>query len=474
MLNHVTRREFLAVAGTASIARAQTARRPNIVFIMADDLGYGDLGCYGQKKIRTPNIDRLAAEGLKFTQAYAGCTVCAPSRSVLMTGFHMGHTSVRSNPGGVPLIDSDFTVAEMLKQAGYATGGFGKWGLGDAGTTGAPEKQGFDEFFGYLNQVHAHYFYPEFLYQNGRRFPLEGNDNGRRTYSHDVIASKALDFIERNRSRPFFCYVPFTIPHLELLVPEDSIAEYRGKFEERPYKDPRDHYAAQPESRAAYAGMITHMDRDVGRITSLLTRLGIDDNTIVVFTSDNGAASPLWRDDYFNSTGGLRGHKQNLYEGGIRVPMVARWKGRIGAGKVSDHPWAFWDFMPTAAELAGVQAPDGIDGISVAPALLGHGKQRIHEFLYWEMPRYNNQKREFLREVPMQAVRTGDWKAVRPKPDGPLELYNLKTDPGESNDVSSTNPKMVARIESYLKTARTDPRPQQDPEQDFRKRAPLR
>jgi arylsulfatase A-like enzyme len=268
--------------------------------------------------------------------------------------------------------------------------------------------------------------------------------------------------------------VPFTIPHLELLVPEDSIAEYRGKFEERPYKDPRDHYAAQPESRAAYAGMITRMDRDVGRITSLLTRLGIDDNTIVVFTSDNGAASPLWRDDYFNSTGGLRGHKQNLYEGGIRVPMVARWKGRIGAGKVSDHPWAFWDFMPTAAELAGVQAPDGIDGISVAPALLGHGKQRIHEFLYWEMPRYNNQKREFLREVPMQAVRTGDWKAVRPKPDGPLELYNLKTDPGESNDVSSTNPKMVARIESYLKTARTDPRPQQDPEQDFRKRAPLR
>jgi arylsulfatase A-like enzyme len=372
------------------------------------------------------------------------------------------------------LIDSDFTVAEMLKQAGYATGGFGKWGLGDAGTTGAPEKQGFDEFFGYLNQVHAHYFYPEFLYQNGRRFPLEGNDNGRRTYSHDVIASKALDFIERYRSRPVFCYVPFTIPHLELLVPEDSIAEYRGKFEERPYKDPRDHYAAQPESRAAYAGMITRMDRDVGRITSLLTRLGIDDNTIVVFTSDNGAASPLWRDDYFNSTGGLRGHKQNLYEGGIRVPMVARWKGRIGAGKVSDHPWAFWDFMPTAAELAGVQAPDGIDGISVAPALLGHGKQRIHEFLYWEMPRYNNQKREFLREVPMQAVRTGDWKAVRPKPDGPLELYNLKTDPGESNDVSSTNPKMVARIESYLKTARTDPRPQQDTEQDFRKRAPLR
>lgn len=469
MLNHVTRREFLAAAGTASIARAQAGRRPNIVFIMADDLGYGDLGCYGPKKIRTPNIDRLAAEGLKFTQAYAGCTVCAPSRSVLMTGFHMGHTSVRSNPGGVPLIDSDFTVAEMLKKAGYATGGFGKWGLGDAGTTGAPEKQGFDEFFGYLNQVHAHYFYPEFLYQNGRRFPLEGNDKGRRTYSHDVIASKALDFIERNRSHPFFCYVPFTIPHLELLVPEDSIAEYRGKFEERPYKDPRDHYAAQPESRAAYAGMITRMDRDVGRITSLLTRLGIDDNTIVFFTSDNGAASPLWRDDYFNSTGGLRGHKQNLYEGGIRVPMVARWKGRIGAGKVSDHPWAFWDFMPTAAELAGVQAPDGIDGLSVVPTLLGQGRQRIHDFLYWEIPRYNSQKREFLREVPMQAVRTGDWKAVRPKPDGPLELYNLKTDPGESKDVSSANPKMIARIEKYLKTARTEPRPQQDPEQDFRK-----
>ena len=471
MSNRLTRREFLAATGSVFIAGAQARRPPNIVYIMADDLGYGDLGCYGQQKIRTPNVDRLAAEGMKFTQAYAGCTVCAPSRSVLMTGLHMGHTSVRSNPGGVPLIGSDFTVAEMLKQAGYATGGFGKWGLGDAGTTGAPEKQGFDEFFGYLNQVHAHYFYPEFLYKNGRRFPLEGNDNGRRTtYSHDVIAAQALDFIDRNRSRPFFCYVPFTIPHLELLVPEDSIAEYRGKFEERPYKDPRDHYAAQPESRAAYAGMITRMDRDVGRITSLLTKLGLDDNTIVFFTSDNGAATPLWKDDYFNSTGSLRGHKQNLYEGGIRVPMVVRWKGRIGVGKVSDHPWAFWDFMPTAAELAGV-APGGIDGISVVPTLSGEGSQRRHEFLYWEMPRYNNQKREFLHEVPMQAVRMGDWKAVRPKPDGLLELYNLKSDLHETTDVASAHPKVIAQIEDYLKTARTEPRPQQDPEQDFRKPA---
>ncbi|HYI93548.1 MAG TPA: sulfatase-like hydrolase/transferase, partial [Bryobacteraceae bacterium] len=255
----LSRRLFLS--SLAASALVGQYRRPNIVWIMADDLGYGDLGCYGQKIIKTPNLDRMAGEGMRFTQAYAGCTVCAPSRSVLMTGYHMGHTSVRSNPGGVPILDSDKTVAEYLKEAGYKTGAFGKWGLGDKGTEGAPWKQGFDEFVGYLNQVHAHWFYHEFLYHNDQRLPLAGNsENSRKTYSHDVIADKALEFIRRNKDVPFYCYMPFTVPHLELLAPEDSVAPYRGKLEEEAYIDPRKHYADQPDARATYAGMVSRLD----------------------------------------------------------------------------------------------------------------------------------------------------------------------------------------------------------------------
>ncbi len=453
---------------TSRLAASQpAARRPNIVFIMADDLGYGDLGSYGQKRFRTPHLDRLASEGMRFTEAYSGCTVCAPSRSVLMTGYHMGHTSVRSNPGGVPLLPEDVTVAELLREAGYATGAFGKWGLGDIGTEGVPWKQGFDEFFGYLHQVHAHFFYPPYLYKNEKQYPLAGNGVGQRTtYSHDVIADHTLDFIRRNRNNPFFCYVPFTIPHLELLVPEDSMAEYRGQFPEpQPYVDRNNHYARQEEPRTALAGMITRMDRDVGRIMALLKELGLDDNTIVFFTSDNGAASPLWKDGYFQSTAGLRGHKQNFYEGGIRVPSIARWPGRIPANSTSDLPWGFWDFLPTATELAGVATPKGIDGMSIVPTLLRSGRgQRRHEFMYWELPRHDAKTGLFRKEVPMQAVRMGHWKAVRPAPDGALELYNLKDDPGETTDVSARQPAVMARIEAYLKTARTEPRPQTHPD----------
>ncbi len=448
----MNRRQFLAGAGAAL---AQPKRPPNIVWIMADDLGYGDLSCFGQTKFRTPNIDRIAAEGIRFTDAYAGCTVCAPSRSVLMTGKHMGHTSVRSNPGGVPLLATDFTAAELLKRAGYATGCFGKWGLGDLGTTGVPTRHGFDEFFGYLHQVHAHYYYPRYLIHNEERHPLDG-----KTYSHDAISSKALEWI-RGARKPFFAYVPFTIPHWELLVPEDSLAQFRGKFpEDGKLTDPTGHYARQDHPHAAYAAMITRMDRDVGRILELL-----DDNTIVFFTSDNGDAAGIRGDTFFNSTGGLRGHKQNMYEGGIRVPSVARWPGRIKPGRVSSHPWYFADFLATAAELAGVDAPAG-DGISIVPELTGR-RQRAHEFMYWELPRYNAKTGEFPKEMPMQAVRMGEWKAVGPKPNAPLELYNLKRDRGETRDLASREKSVLARIEKYLETARTEPRPQTQPPHDF-------
>jgi arylsulfatase A-like enzyme len=357
----------------------------------------------------------------------------------------------------------------MLKEAGYATGGFGKWGLGDNGTEGAPWKQGFNRFVGYLNQVHAHYFYPEFIYDNEKRLPLRGNEAGKRTtYSHDVIAGECLSFIRQNKDKPFFAYVPFTIPHLEILVPADSEAEYVGKFEEKPYIDKRKHYADNPHPFASYAGMVTRMDRDIGRILKLLAELGLEENTLVFFTSDNGGAAKLWSDDFFNSNGPLRGHKQNFYEGGIRVPMIARWPNRIPKGVTSDFPWAFWDIMPTFAEVADTRSPKGIDGMSVLPALLGK-KQQPHEFFYWELPRYNSQRGEFLDETPMQAARMGDWKCVRPQPNGTLELYNLKKDLGESKDVAADNPKVLERLETYLASARVPPRPQKDPPQDFRR-----
>jgi arylsulfatase A-like enzyme len=462
----VDRRTFLLSSAAPLLAQRQ--RRPNIVFLLADDLGVGDLGCYGQKIIRTPNIDSIAADGMRFGQAYAGCTVCAPSRSVLMTGLHMGHTSVRSNPGGVPLLPEDYTAGEMFKAADYRTGCFGKWGLGDLGTEGEPLKQGFDEFFGYLHQVHAHWYYPEYLIKNGGRYPLKGNENGKRTtYSHDAIAEHALDFIRRSKDDPFFCYVPFTIPHLELLVPEDSLNEYKGKIEDKPYVTQNKHYADQPYARSAYAGMVTRMDRDIGRILKLLRELKLEENTIVFFSSDNGGATRLWGDDYFRSTLGLRGHKQNFYEGGIRTALVARWPGRIARGSASDHQCGFFDMMATWAELAGIDAPK-TDGISFAPALLGKGGQRRHEFMYWELPRHIAATGEFRKELPMAAVRMGEWKAVRPKPDAALELYNLKADPFEERNVAGENPRVLERIETYLKTVRTEPRMQKQPPHEFR------
>jgi len=439
--------------------------KPNIIFIMADDLGYGHLGCYGQKEIRTPNLDRMATEGTKFTQVYAGHCVCAPSRSVLMTGKHTGHTSVRVNGGGAPLLPEDITVAEVLKEAGYTTGLFGKWGLGDHGTTGVPYKQGFDEFYGYLHQVHAHFFYPWFLWRNDKKYILTENENEQRQqYSHDLIVKESLDFIRRHREGPFFLYVPFTIPHFELLVPKDSLKEYEGKFPEpTPYIDNRRHYADQPAPRATLAAMITRMDRDVGRIFDLLKELKIDDNTIVFFTSDNGGyrlARP-GEPDFFQGNGPLRGGKGNFYEGGIRVPMIVRWPGKVAPGATDDFLWAFWDVMPTLAELAGAKTLAGIDGISVMPRLLGLTQEQPDRFLYWEkIPQGKGGTPAWS-----QAVRWDKWKAVRNKPRLPLELYDLEADIGEKDNVIEKHPDVIEKIEDYLKTARTISRtyPPQEP-----------
>ena len=460
-----TRREFLKQAGLGAAAftvsgladsrgfasEAGQTKQPNIIFIMADDLGYGHLGCYGQENIRTPHVDRLAAEGMRFTRCYAGAPVCAPSRSVLMTGLHCGHTSVRGNSGGLELVPEDVTVGEVLKDAGYATGIFGKWGLGDAGTTGVPNRQGFDEFFGYLHQVHAHFYYPYYLWKNEERFLLPGNEGGKREqYTQDVIVDEAEKFIRGHKDAPFFLYLPFTVPHTELLVPEDSFKEYEGIFPEpNPYEG--EHYASQPSPRTAYAAMVTRMDREVGRIVAVLEELGIDGNTVVFFTSDNGGQRGGGPDlDFFQGNGPLRGAKGQLYEGGIRVPMIARWPGRIAAGTVSDHIWAFEDVLPTLAALGGGKSPAGIDGVSVAPTLLGpeaagHA-QEIREFYYWESG------------AARQAVRMVNWKAVCNGKDKPLELYNLANDIGEQNNVADANPDIAATMKTYLRDARTAPR----------------
>ena len=449
---------FLPVlyAGTGALATAAPEKKPNIVFIMADDLGYAHLGCYGQRKILTPRIDRMAAEGLRFTQCYAGAPVCAPSRSVLMTGLHSGHTSVRGNSGGIPLLDDDVTVAELLKPLGYSTGIFGKWGLGDAGTPGVPTRQGFDEFFGYLHQVHAHFYYPFFLWHNEQKFLLPGNDGGKQEqYTHDVIVDRALEFVRRNRERRFFLYMPFTIPHTELLVPEDSFGEYEGKFQEpRPYVDRRRHYADQPAPRTAFAAMVTRMDRDVGRVLDLLGELGIDRQTIVFFTSDNGGQGGGGPDlKFFQGNAPLRGAKGQLHEGGIRVPMIVRWPGVVESGAVSDHVWSFQDVMPTLVELGGGTTPPRTDGISAVPSLVGETvagrKQERHRHLYWEHPRGRGL---------MQAVRMGRWKALRAGWAAPIELYDLEKDIGETTDVAREHGGVVRTIETYLKTARTQPR----------------
>jgi arylsulfatase A len=463
----MNRRTFLSAA-CAAAAQAQPVPPPNILFIMADDLGYGDLGCYGQKHIPTPHLDQLAAGGLRFTDAYAGCTVCAPSRSVLMTGKHMGHTSIRANTGGIPLLPEDVTVAEVLRTAGYKTGCFGKWGLGDHETVGVPTKQGFDVFYGVLHQVHAHYHYPGYVF-SGESMEEAPRGPGRTftQYTNDAVVSMAEGFIRQHarEKNPFFCYLPLTIPHLELLAPREKMEQFEGKIsEDGPYVDPRNHYANQPKPRTAYAAMISRMDDYIGRLVELLDKEKVAANTIVFFCSDNGSATPIWNDGgYFNSSGPLRGHKTTFYEGGIRTPMIVSWKGRIKPG-VSAFPWMFQDVLPTLAELARATPPKDIDGLSIVPTLLGAGKQAQHEYLYWELPRHYPISGTFAEETPRQAVRQGKWKAVRPEANGPLELYDLSNDLGERKNVAAQNPAVVAKMEAICKAARVTPRKQTQPD----------
>ena len=427
-------------------AGAQEARKPNILFIHSDDLGYGDLGCYGQKKFRTPRIDRMAAEGLRFTSYYAGNTVCAPSRCALMTGYHMGHAYIRGN-AETPLRAEDVTIARLLKSAGYSTAVIGKWGLGLENNSGRPDKQGFDYSFGYLDHRHAHRQYTDHLFRNGERVELDG-----KSWSNDLFTAEALEVVEKNKSGPFFLYLNYTNPHAELWVPEDSLQEYRGKFPEKPWLNGQGDapgakgYRSQETPHAAYAAMITRMDRDVGSILDKLKSLGLDEQTLVFFTSDNGPHREGGADpDFFQSYGPLRGIKRDLTEGGIRVPMVARWPGKIAPGTTTDHACAHWDFLATACEVAGVKTPEGLDGLSYAPALLGK-EQKPHEYLYWE----------FHEKGFDQAIRMGDWKGVRNGLGEPLQLYNLKTDLHEDRNVADQNADIVAKLAAQMKAARTD------------------
>jgi len=451
----------LAIAGAGcrsltALTKSQSkdaAKRPNIILIIADDLGYGDLGCYGQKEIRTPNLDKMAAEGIRFTDFYAGSTVCAPSRCSLMTGLHTGHCWIRGN-ALVPLRPSDVTVAELLKGAGYTTGIVGKWGLGEADTTGIPNKKGFYYWFGYLNQRHAHNYYPEFLWRNEEKVVIDGNklpkpEPGgwgrsveRNTYSPDLFTEEALAFVERNKGKPFFLYLAYTIPHANNEAGKDGMEVPSLEL----YADKN-----WPAPQKGHAAMITRMDRDIGRLFTKIKELGLDENTLVLFSSDNGPHREGGADPTFNkSSGSLRGNKRDLYEGGIRVPFIARWPGKIKRGLVTNHVSAFWDFLPTCCELAGVENPKDIDGISMLPTLLVRPKeQKQHEYLYWE----------FHEQGKKQAVRLGNWKAVRlnvaKDPNGPIALYDLEADIGEQHNVAQQHPEIVAKIAALMKTART-------------------
>jgi arylsulfatase A len=425
-------------------ASAAAAAKPNIIYILADDLGYGDLGSYGQKLIRTPRLDQMAAEGIRFTQHYAGAPSCQPSRGVLFTGKHTGHARIRANSTR-PLQPGDFTLSEMLQQAGYATGGIGKWALGNAGTTGAPQAKGMQEFFGYLEQVHAHTYYPDHLWRNGQRVEIPENQAGRRAvYSHDLFADEALGFIRRHQARPFFFYAAFTIPHAEVTVPDDSLEEYRGRWPEPKAFPGSKTYCPQDQPRAVRAAMITRLDRDVGRILDLLDELDLAQNTLVIFTSDNGPVTAGGQDpQFFQSTGPLRGLKFSLYEGGIRVPFIARWPGKIPARSTSTVVSDFADMLPTFAALAGASLPGDLDGVSLLPALLGEPLPQPRDHHYWEA-------------APQQAIRQGDWKAYRPAPGKAVELYHLAEDIGEARDLAAIHPERVAALEELMHHSRTD------------------
>ena len=443
---------LLLLAGAHATVQPPPSR-PNIILIQADDLGYGDLSSYGQASFKTPSLDALAAGGIRFTQYYAGSTVCAPSRTALMTGLHTGHASIRGNLE-LPLPAADVTIAMALRDAGYRTAVIGKWGIGNAGTTGEPNKKGFDYSFGFLDQRHAHRQYTDHLFKNGQRYPTDVEND----YVNDLFTRETLSFIDASDTRPFFIYLNYTVPHAELRAPEDSMRQWRGKFPETPFVNKNGDavvtgtdaevapYRSQPTPKAAFVAMITRMDRDVGSIAERLRGKGIDRSTLLMFVSDNGphqegGAAP----EYFKSSGGLRGIKRDLYEGGIRVPFIASWPGTIPAGRVSNQAWAHWDMFPTLAELAGAKTPQGLDGQSMLRALRGQA-QPAHAPFYWEF-----HERGF-----QQAARMDRWKGVRLTKDGPVELYDLDKDPHETTNVADAHPDVVKRIEAYLKSARTE------------------
>jgi arylsulfatase A-like enzyme len=430
----MTRREWLSL--TPGLLAGADTKKPNIVFILADDLGYGNVGCYGQQRIKTPNLDKLAAEGMRFTDAYAGSTVCAPSRCALMTGLHTGHCRTRGNKApDLPLRPQDITVTELLKRAGYRTGLFGKWSLGNIGSTGHPTRKGFDEWFGFFNQSHAHTYYPDALIDNDTIHMLGANMGTPHLYAPDVIVERGLAFLRKPDPRPVFAQFAFTIPHANNELGRDT-----GNGMEVPSTEP---YTAEnwPAPDKNFAAMVTRMDAAVGRIVE-----AAGENTLIVFTSDNGPHREGGHDpDFFDDNGPLRGIKRDLYEGGIRVPFIARWPGRVKAGAVNSHPIAFWDFLPTACEIGGIETPRGVDGISYLPTLTGQPRQRGHDYLYWEF-----HERGFA-----QALRLGTWKAVRNKSGQPLELFDLASDLGETRNLAGSNPNVVARIGKILAGART-------------------
>ena len=432
-----------------AILTATARTQPNVIYIMADDLGYGDLSCYGQRHFTTPNIDRLATEGIKFTAHYSGSTVCAPSRCSLMTGLHTGNCFVRGNKeirpvGQHPMPADTLTVAEVFKKQGYATGAFGKWGLGSPGSEGDPIHQGFDRFYGYNCQRNAHTFYPKWLYDDLEQVKLDG-----KTYSHDLIADQALKWIREQKDTPFFCYLPITIPHAAMHVPEEYTAPFRKQFAE--YENVIGRYSGPQVKNpvAAFAGMMVKFDETIGELLDLLEELGIDENTIVMFTSDNGPHKEGGhRPEVFDSNGPLKGLKRDLTEGGIRVPFMARWPGKIKPGTTTEHLAGFWDFLPTCCDLIGAEVPAGLDGISYLPALLGKERdQKKHEYLYWE----------FFERGGKRAVRFGKWKAIQVNvhkdANGPIQLFDLDKDLGETTDLAAKFPEVLDRAKKYFADA---------------------
>ncbi|HEX7846846.1 MAG TPA: arylsulfatase [Chitinophagaceae bacterium] len=442
-------------------AKAQVNKpssKPNIIFILADDLGYGDLGCYGQQKVKTPNIDALAKTGMKFTQFYSGSTVCAPSRASLMTGLHTGHTPVRGNrpfqpEGQAPLPDSAITIAMELQKAGYSTAAFGKWGLGYVTTSGSPSKKGFAKFYGYNCQTQAHNFYPDHLWDNEQRVELPENLVAPTVYSGDRIQGEALKFInEQQKDKPFFLFLPYTLPHADLTVPHDSVYDHYVKlFGEEPLKETDKRNAnkqfVELYPHAAFAAMVTRLDKYVGEVIAAVNKKGIAGNTIIIFTSDNGPHQEKGGDpDFFDSNGKYKGIKRDLYEGGIRVPMIVSWKGKVKAGTQSNHVGAFWDLFPSFQQIAGLPVSKNIDGISIFPLIMNR-PQPAHEYLYWE----------FHEGGGKQAVRWKNWKAIKLNAssgkDEPIELYDLGKDPSEKNNVAVQNKKIVEKMEAFMKSA---------------------